>query len=465
MKEPPGTLADEVVNARRGADIVARLGRYLWQRDNSGEPCLPDRIPIEADLAEWLPHCPPEALAEAAGRGARCLPPPGADKFPPRVGPWEPWRWCVSPGGQLLLMRTAEDMAVDAYELECVHAAWAGLPDGERPPHPLGPIIQGWQRRPRRVEPDRRPDRIFPSRFAMIAKTDHRGERDLFSPAAHFVPGVAGRQLTFGFERDIRGPALPLTLYSLGPAGNEPRRGGGGGAAPVALRLWIEGLLSARKAMANLSPGTSLTFEIPLRELMQVLWPGTHPRPGDYLPQLHAASRALDSDAARIPYADLKTGDPVDWRIVTVSGLPRIYNPKTSVSITVTMPPGAGAGPTMPVNLNAWGAYSETAYIGLINLGFRWFRPGATRFPVRGGKHWLQADDPARYPDLSDDDVLDIFAPLGTRKKRRDALADANRAVAKLAAAGGLKVEGRKLIPPPAQTPLQPPPRRRRRGD
>ena len=52
MKEPSGTRADEVVNARRGADIVDRLGRYLWQRDNSGEPCPPDKIPTEAYLAE-----------------------------------------------------------------------------------------------------------------------------------------------------------------------------------------------------------------------------------------------------------------------------------------------------------------------------------------------------------------------------------------------------------------------------
>ena len=43
--------------------------------------------------------------------------------------------------------------------------------------------------------------------------------------------------------------------------------------------------------------------------------------------------------------------------------------------------------------------------------------------PVRGG-HWLQAQDPERYPALSDADVVAITRPLSARAARRKAAAE-----------------------------------------
>ena len=73
--------------------------------------------------------------------------------------------------------------------------------------------------------------------------------------------------------------------------------------------------------------------------------------------------------------------------------------------MVVDLPPGSGSGPLVTPTLGAWGAKSAPAYSALLNLAYRWFDPGVTRHPVRGG-HWLQAQAPERYPALSDTDVV-----------------------------------------------------------
>ena len=62
-----------------------------------------------------------------------------------------------------------------------------------------------------------RPDRILPSRVAMVDHTDRRAG-ELFTPAAHAVErGGEQRKLPgFGLERTRITPALPLALYDLG---------------------------------------------------------------------------------------------------------------------------------------------------------------------------------------------------------------------------------------------------------
>ena len=91
----------------------------------------------------------------------------------------------------------------------------------------------------------------------------------------------------------------------------------------------------------------------------------------------------------------------------------RIPNPAPAVGR-----PGTPAAPSPSIlvtpTLGAWGAKSAPAYSALLNLAYRWFDPGVTRHPVRGG-HWLQAQDPERYPALSDTDVVAITRPLSAR--------------------------------------------------
>ena len=70
----------------------------------------------------------------------------------------------------------------------------------------------------KKVEANTRPDRILPARVGMIEAKDRRAGR-LFTTALHAnkTPfGPKGKQLILpGFERAVKGPALPLVLYDL----------------------------------------------------------------------------------------------------------------------------------------------------------------------------------------------------------------------------------------------------------
>ena len=70
-----------------------------------------------------------------------------------------------------------------------------------------------------------------------------------------------------------------------------------------------------------------------------------------------------------------------------------------------------------------------------------------TRHPVRGG-HWLQAQDPERYPELSDADVVAITRPLSARAARRNLAIEGWETLRELEDAGELRIEGRRTLPP-----------------
>ena len=113
----------------------------------------------------------------------------------------------------------------------------------------------------------------------------------------------------------------------------------------------------------------------------------------------------------------------------------------------VDLPPGSGPGPMVTPTLGAWGARSSPAYNALLNLAYRWFDPGVTRHPVPGG-HWLQAQDPERYPELSDADVVAVTRPLSARAARRKTAAEGWEVLRVLEAAGELRILGRRVLPP-----------------
>ena len=111
---------------------------------------------------------------------------------------------------------------VATWPLEVIHERWCALPDGQRPLHPLGPLVRNWQGRPRHVgycKGDER-GRILPTGLAMTAANGtFRRTARLFLPAAHVVgaPNTNGRRLIApGFERSRNLPALPVGLVSPG---------------------------------------------------------------------------------------------------------------------------------------------------------------------------------------------------------------------------------------------------------
>ena len=148
------------------------------------------------------------------------------------------------------------------------------------------------------VHPNTRPDRTLPTRMAMVggsaAQADAaRARGPLFTPAMH-VGARDGREQAlpgFGSENeDLQGPALPLALYDLGGGSSTSP----GQAAPLALRLWIEAILSVPILTRHVN--VPMPMEIPFRDLLKRLYPNRRPRPNEYWPRLTAAAEALASN-------------------------------------------------------------------------------------------------------------------------------------------------------------------------
>ena len=195
--------------------------------------------------------------------------------------------------------------------------------------------------------------------------------------------------------------------------------------------------------------GKPVALQVTLRDLLDRLYPGPRrPRPNEYWPRLMRAVEALDTMDARIPWHDPETDRGGLRRVVSVGDIPRGPGALDDVvRMIVDLPPGSGPGPLVTPTLGAWGARSAPAYHALLNLAYRWFDPGVTRHPVPGG-HWIQAQDPERYPELSDAAVVAITRPLSARAARRHLTAEGWETLRELEDAGELRIDGRRLLPP-----------------
>ena len=317
---------------------------------------------------------------------------------------------------------------------------------GEDVRWPLAPLVNAWQQRPRPVEPNRRvTDRVIPARLAMAHTSSN--PRLLFSPAAHAEYGPDGKQLVMpGFANvDTPSPALPLALYDLGAGPTiSPGRG-----APLALRMFVESVLSV--PMQERERGQPVAMSVSLREFLKSLYPTRTPSPAEYWPRLMAAVEALDSWDARVPLYDPQTKRSELRRVVSVGGIPRGPGAlDESVRIIVDLPPGSGHGPQVSDNLRLWGVKSAPAYRLLINLAYQWHNPGVTKIPVGKGKarHWVQVDDPERYPMITDADLVALTFPTMSSKAERRKPGEAWGYVRQLEKAGELRVVGGKILPP-----------------
>ena len=385
-----------------------------------------DTPPRQDELAPWIGtgECPPDALAEA---GARLEALWGLEPGKVKVTGWVL--------GGLATWRDGMEYLAPAGEiLEGANA--------KRLPNPLAPIVQAWLKRPMPVEANTRPDRILPAKLAMVSQHDRRAGR-LFSPAAHVAQGLDGGQTVLpGFERETGGPILPLALYDLG-AGPPTSRGRG---APLAARLFIEAVLSVPMDSRN----RAVVLELSLRDLQERLWPSRKLSRERAHRAIVRAGEVLDTMDARIPRIDPKTGHIGLYRVVDIRALPPRPDSDHPVVLRVHPMPGNGQGPIVTPTLADWGVRDAAGWRGLINLAYRWHNPGVTRYPVGDRQRWVQSNDPERYPELTDDDLVDIFYPTSVSRARRDNVYKARLTVARLEAAGELRVKGRRVLPPGA---------------
>ena len=396
--------------------------------DDALQESTEGKAPTQQELAAWIGSgaCPPEAMREVADRLAVL--------------------WGVEPGkvtvtgwayGGLTTWRDGEEWHAPARDLVDEQQRLKVL-------NPLAPLMRAWQRGLVKGRPNLRPDRIIPGKLAMVDPSHVRADRmmRLFSASAH----REGQLAMPGFgETDYDGPALPLALYGLGDTNLQH---GGGRGAPLALRLFVEAVLAVR--LEDRGKNKPIAMGVPLRKLLANLYPGPRkPRKTEYWPRLMRAVEALDAMDARIPWVDPTTGLGGLRRVVNVGDIPRGPNAlDDEVRMVVDLPPGSGTGPEVSPTLGEWGARSAPAYNALLNLAYRWFDPGVTRHPVNGGSHWLQAQDPERYPELSDADVVAVTRPLSTRAARRNLAVEGWETLRELEAAGELRIEGRRVLPP-----------------
>ena len=389
--------------------------------------------PTEKELSEWVNSgdCPSDAINAACGRMTALL---GNDILSP----------LKLLGGVIFTKGTiiSVDALWDTYR--------TAVDGGEKLRWPLAPLVNAWQNPPRPVEPSKRTtSRVIPARLAMADATSPRNGRLLFSPAAHTSYGPDGQQLVMpGFAKpDSPSPALPLALYDLG-AGPAISPGKG---APLALRMFVESVLSV--PMDERERGLPVAMSISLRNFLKWLYPTRTPSPAEYWPRLMAAVDALDSWDARIPLYDPQTKRNELRRVVSVGGIPRGPGAlDESVRVIVDLPPGSGNGPQVSDNLRLWGVKSAPAYRLLINLAYQWHNPGVTKIPIGKGKgrHWVQVDDPDRYPTINDAELVALTFPT-TRRHRGRRSVEALAVAKQLEQAGELRFVEGKILPPLAK--------------
>ena len=132
------------------AAVLAAMARLTWADANDGAECPAHRLPTSTDLAGWLPECPAAPWDEvaAAERAAG----PGAVE------------WLSSVGGALA-GASAADLEAGA-NMAAAHRQWRGAAV-PRPPHPLRPLVDAWQRlAPVVMVADPRPHSVLPGTLA-----------------------------------------------------------------------------------------------------------------------------------------------------------------------------------------------------------------------------------------------------------------------------------------------------------
>ena len=360
-----------------------------------------------------------------------------------------------------------------------ITAAHAALDVPLAGPSPVEPLIEAWHQsavaaRIPQVEPDlRTKGRRIPAKLGMV-EPDHPRADTLWSTAAHLAlvpepqqgslfydqgaplrahPPVQRVLPGFGEWQPGRTPALPLQLWELGGA---RLTSGGGQGAPLALRLFVECILGLPAIWRD----GEAAYEIPLSELRHKLYPvESRMSRRVFWQRLMRAAEILDSDAARIPWYDSKTGRGDRRRIVNITGLPHFpEEPGALLRIVIDLPPNSQAGPRVSDNLGKWGLHSAPAYRALLNLAYLWFEPGRTHYPVETGhgQHWVRSYDPEQYEPLTDDELIGLCYPTGVvSRNRHRQLERSLEAMKQLEEAGEVVIEPmgtsrkeRRILPP-----------------
>ena len=237
-----------ILSAEGLPDIIDALARMMWATVYNGENCSDEHLPDLDALALFLSQCPNEAKDEAAERlaalhalhrlGEALANPIDLD------GRGYCWQW-VSNRRTIFAAFAHHDREAGLFTIradalaEEVQAAWVGLPDKTRPQHPLAPIIQAWQTRPKPAEPFRPVRRGRLAHFGQV-QPDHK-ERRLFEIQQPVPVNTCGQMLLDLPELTPAAAGRSWQADLFDRAGGKSMRQGRG--APWEMRLFIGAIL------------------------------------------------------------------------------------------------------------------------------------------------------------------------------------------------------------------------------
>lgn len=325
-----------------------------------------------------------------------------------------------------------------------VHAQWtAARKAGRKLPHPLEAMVRTWTPAPKRAEAVARPDAILAGPFIQTHARDKRIGSLAFQPFAHLAPAPEGVLYLPGFgtgeeHGEPVSASLPLSIWTLGSGDHRSP------AAALALRVVVD----FASAVPLLERGGRLRFEETLYDLWRRHYPGAkRPHPS----QLRRLREALHhAHNLRIAHRDPETGAGGDWSPFAVRNIPHVHA-AARVVVDIELPPGSDRGIIHDRAAGfRVGPASGTAFRLLLSLEAHWAAPGRMRFKVgRGrGRPWKQARNIKRYPRVSDAELLAWTYPAGHNRRRADALRQAAQALARLEAAGLVRVGPERRIMP-----------------
>ena len=366
-----------------------------------------------------------------------------------------------SPTSFLLSLDDLQGVERNASSHHCPPAVWQLLLDflhqiyegatstSKNVKHPVAPIIRAWLERPLPVKPEQRIG-IMPGSLAQVSGDDRRAGR-LFNIAAHKQTDVNGDQGVLpGFVNERRGPALPIELYKAGLDLNDPNALKARG-APFLMRTIVDAVLLSPIGQRTAKHG--VVFSVEARNFLNRMYPARIPAKSTWQRALKEAMEELPR--VTMPFIDFDTGRGQIIAPVLIQAVPNTLD--DNIDFIVRLPSGNDSGPTPSENLHIYGAMRKQAYYALLNLAYDWWEPGRKRIPVNsnGKRHWLQSYALERYKPVTNDDVIDLTAPLTANRNRRDAAAKGWTTIKRLHNAGELQIveyKGDRLILPPPQS-------------
>ena len=386
--------------------------------------------PAQSDLAAWVGHCPHDVLTEVEERLAVLW---GLAPGQVRVAGWAL--------GGLVTWRDGVELHVPAADL-LASARQRNIRN------PLGPLVAACPERPTAVEAlTGKQKRLFPANLGLVTSQDEADTRTL-ALLSNIDPSGQLRMPDFPDVDATDGAlALPVQLFDLGVG---RAKSYGRGAAPLALRLFVEALLALKVEDRD----RRAVFTVKLRDLLDRLYPNGRPSPARYWPRLREAAELISSNNARIPWYDHERRTGGLWQAVTVRNIPRGPGALDDmVTMEVYLPPTARRGPPVSPNLPAWGMKSARAYRLLLNLPAHWFEEGKTFKPMGEGAPWGMTHDADAYPVTTESGLVRMAHPTSEKVNRSELWARTRNTLEELVKAGEIlpieeRSDGLLILPP-----------------